>query len=64
MQFYARRPTESFLLIFYLELHWAAFDNAAGLLPLNLLAMEVAKSIGCEKARIRCVAKNDYATLP
>jgi hypothetical protein len=40
MQSYARTPTDSFFFSFYLELHWAAFDCAAGLLPLYLLAME------------------------
>jgi hypothetical protein len=64
MQSYARTPTDSFFFSFYLELHWAAFDSAAGLLPLDLLAMEFADSIDCEKTRIRCVARKDYATLP
>ena len=64
MQSYARTPTDSFFFSFYLELHWAAFDSAARLLPLDLLAMEFADSIDCEKTRIRCVARKDYATLP
>lgn len=49
MQSYARTPTDSFFFSFYLELHWAAFDSAAGLLPLDLLAMEFADCIDCEK---------------
>ena len=64
MQSYARTPTDSFFFSFYLELRWAAFVSAAGLLPLDLLAMEFADSIDCEKTRIRCVARKDYATLP
>ena len=64
MQSYARTPTDLFFFSFYLELHWAAFDSAAGLLPLDLLAMEFADSIDCEKTGIRCVARKDYATLP
>ena len=49
MQSYARTPTNSFFFSFYLELHWAAFDSAAGLLPLDLLAMEFADSFDFEK---------------
>jgi hypothetical protein len=63
MQSYARTPTNSFFFSFYLELHWAVFDSATGLLPLDLPAMEFADSINCEKTRIRCVARKDYATL-
>ena len=62
MQSYARTPTDSFFFSFYLELHWAAFDSAAGLLPLDLLAMEFSDFIDCKKTRIRCVAWKDYAT--
>jgi hypothetical protein len=63
MQSYASTPTDSFFFSFYLELHWAAFDSAAVLLPLDLLAMEFAGSIDCEKTRITRVARKDYATL-
>ncbi len=51
-------------LLFLLKLHEAAFGTAAGLLPLDLLEMEFADSIDCDKTRIRCVAREYYAILP
>ena len=64
MQSYTRTPADSFFFSFYLELHWAAFDSAASLLPLDLLAIEFADFIDCEQTKNRCVAREDYATVP
>ena len=57
MQSRALTPTDSVFFSCYLELHKAAFDSAAGLLPLDWLAMEFADSIVGEMTGIRCVAR-------